>query len=156
MNFKMEDKKYLKKIWVNISIAAILMLYFIIVNILYNKLNHESLILTLKTLSVIIMAIGIIIFEIAYKKDNGIIAITGIEILITAFHTLSILHVVQVSAFDFRIYILTSSYLFAIYFVLKSMIIYTMEKRKYLKSLSDIKNIVKNEPTRKDAKRSKG
>ena len=152
----MEDKKYLKKIWVNISIAAILMLYFIIVNILYNKLNHESLILTLKTLSVIIMAIGIIIFEIAYKKDNGIIAITGIEILITAFHTLSILHVVQVSAFDFRIYILTSSYLFAIYFVLKSMIIYTMEKRKYLKSLSDIKNIVKNEPTRKDAKRSKG
>lgn len=152
----MEDKKYLKKIWINISIAAILMLYFIIVNILYNKLNHESLILTLKTLSVIIMAIGIIIFEIAYKKDNGIIAITGIEILITAFHTLSILHVVQVSAFDFRIYILTSSYLFAIYFVLKSMIIYTMEKRKYLKSLSDIKNIVKNEPTRKDAKRSKG
>lgn len=152
----MEDKKYLKKIWVNISIAAILMLYFIIVNILFNKLNHESLILTLKTLSVIIMAIGIIIFEIAYKKDNGIIAITGIEILITAFHTLSILHVVQVSAFDFRIYILTSSYLFAIYFVLKSMIIYTMEKRKYLKSLSDIKNIVKNEPTRKDAKRSKG
>ena len=155
MNFKMEDKKYLKKIWVNISIAAILMLYFIIVNILYNKLNHESLILTLKTLSVIIMAISIIIFEIAYKKDDGIIAITGIEILITAFHTLSILHVVQVSAFDFRIYILTSSYLFAIYFVLKSMIIYTMEKRKYLKSLSDIKNIVKNEPTRKDAKRSK-
>lgn len=151
----MEDKKYLKKIWVNISIAAILMLYFIIVNILYNKLNHESLILTLKTLSVIIMAISIIIFEIAYKKDDGIIAITGIEILITAFHTLSILHVVQVSAFDFRIYILTSSYLFAIYFVLKSMIIYTMEKRKYLKSLSDIKNIVKNEPTRKDAKRSK-
>ena len=156
MNFKMEDKKYLKKIWINISIAAILMLYFIIVNILYNKLNHESLILTLKTLSVIIMAISIIIFEIAYKKDDGIIAITGIEILITAFHTLSILHVVQVSAFDFRIYILTSSYLFAIYFVLKSMIIYTMEKRKYLKSLSDIKNIVKNEPTRKDAKRSKG
>ena len=151
----MEDKKYLKKIWVNISIAAILMLYFIIVNILYNKLNHDSLILTLKTLSVIIMAISIIIFEIAYKKDDGIIAITGIEILITAFHTLSILHVVQVSAFDFRIYILTSSYLFAIYFVLKSMMIYTMEKRKYLKSLSDIKNIVKNEPTRKDAKRSK-
>ena len=101
------------------------------------------------------MAISIIIFEIAYKKDDGIIAITGIEILITAFHTLSILHIVQVSAFDFRIYILTSSYLFAIYFVLKSMIIYTMEKRKYLKSLSDIKNIVKNEPTRKDAKRSK-
>ena len=151
----MEDKKYLKKIWVNISIAAILMLYFIIVNILYNKLNHDSLILTLKTLSVIIMAISIIIFEIAYKKDDGIIAITGIEILITAFHTLSILHVVQVSTFDFRIYILTSSYLFAIYFVLKSMMIYTMEKRKYLKSLSDIKNIVKNEPTRKDAKRSK-
>lgn len=151
----MEDKKYLKKIWVNISLAAILMIYFIIVNILYNKLNHETLILTLKILSVIIMAIGIIIFEIAYKKDNGIIAITGIEILITAFHTLSILHVVQVSAFDFRIYILTSSYLFAIYFVLKSMIIYTMEKRKYLKSLSDIKNIVKNEPIKKDAKRSK-
>ena len=63
-------------------------------------------------------------------------------------------NVVEVSAIDFNVYIVTSSYLFSIYFVFKSMIIYTIEKRKYLKSLSDIKQIVINEPIKKEAKKN--
>ena len=149
----MEEKKIADKIWKNIIIAGILMIYFIGVNVLQKTLNQDYVVLTLKVSSMIIMFISILIFEIAYKKDNGIIAITGIEILIVALHTLSILHVVQARKFDFNIYILTSSYLFAIYYVLKSIIIYTNEKRKYLKSLSDIKEIVTNEPIKKEAKK---
>lgn len=150
----MEENKIAGKIWSNIIIAVILMLYFIGLNIIYNKMNQDETIIALKIASIIIMAISISIFEVAYKKDNGIIGITGIEILVIGMHTLSIMHVVEVASFNFNIYILTSSYVFSIYFVLKSMIIYTNEKRKYLKSLCDIKEIVVNEPIKKEAKKN--
>lgn len=149
----MDDKKIIKKIWINIMMAVTLMIYFIAINISYNFTEQKALLLGLKVASMIIMLSGIIIFEIAYKKDSGIIGITGIELLVIAFHTLSTAHVVEASSFDFRTYILASSYMFSIYFVLKSIIIYTNEKRKYLKSLSDIKEIVVNEPVKKEAQK---
>lgn len=149
----MDEIKIANKIWKNIIIAVVLMIYFITINICYKNIERETVLIGLKVASILIMAISIITFEIAYKKDSGVIGITAIEILVIASHTLSIAHVVEASALDFRTYILTSSYIFSIYYVLKSIIIYTNEKRKYLKSLSDIKEIVINDPIKKDAKK---
>ena len=42
-----------------------------------------------------------------------------------------------------------------IYYFLKGILIYTSEKRKYLSSLSDIHEIVSNEPIKKEAKKRK-
>lgn len=148
------EEKIAKKIWINIMIAVAVMLYFIGINVLYNNIELSEIVMVLKVMSIVIMITSIIIFEVAYKKDNGVVAITGIEVLIIAMHSLSVMHVVEVSAIDFNVYIVTSSYLFSIYFVFKSMIIYTIEKRKYLKSLSDIKEIVINEPIKKEAKKN--
>ena len=150
----MEEKKIADKIWINIIIAVIIMLYFIGINIAYNTLNQDYTIVILKTASIIIMSISIIIFEISYKKDSGITGIIGIEVLVIAMHTLSVMHVVISSSFDFKTYITASSYIFALYYVMKSILIYTNEKRKYLKSLSDIKEIVINEPVKKEARKT--
>lgn len=150
----MDEKRIANKIWINIIIAVILMIYFIGINVTYNNINQDFMVLILNILSMVIMTISIIIFEIAYKKDNGAIAIIGIEILIVAMHTLSIRHVVIVSNFDFRTYIASSSYIFSLYYIFKSIVIYTNEKRKYLKGLSDIKEIITNEPVKKEAKKT--
>ena len=72
-----------------------------------------------------------------------------------AIHTLTIRIVVNKIKIDFDKYVLYSTYTFAIYYVLKSMIIYTIEKKKYLDSLSDIHEIVNNEPVKKEAKKRK-
>ena len=149
-----EERKIANKIWKNIIFAIILMILFIGINILYDKTDLKTMDTILKASSILMMIASIIIFEIAYKKDKGIIAITGIEVLIIAIYILSIPHFVQMFSIDFKLYILTSSYFFSIYFILKSIIIYTNEKRKYLKSLSDIKDIVTNKKTKKDAKKT--
>ena len=107
----------------------------------------------LKIASLIVLLLTIIIFEIAYHKDSGKIAIHGIETLILAFHTLTIWHIVNKLNISFETYILFSTYAFAIYYILKSILIYTNEKRKYLKSLSDIHEIVSKEPIKKEAKK---
>lgn len=144
----------LKNILKNLIVAIFIMAYFITLNILYMNLQENILLGTVKICATALLVAGIIIIEIAYKKDNGTLAITGIEVLILSMHSLFINHVTKVLNYDFRLYLLTSSYVFAIYYVLKTIIIYTKSRRKYLLSFSDVSDIVKkDEPTVKEAKK---
>ena len=145
--------KISKNVYENLLIEKIIMLYFIVINFLYYKLSKSIVLLILKILSMVILTICIIILEYAFRKDSGKHAISAIETLVVAAHTLSIAHVVQSNKFEFANYILVSSYIFSIYYLFKAIFIYTKEKRKYLNSLSDIKEIVSNEPIKKTAKK---
>lgn len=140
-------------IFKNLLKAVGIMGYFIILNIAYTKMNLDRLINDIEVFSGIFLVLGLVFLERAYKKDDGKIAISGIELLCLSMHSLSINHVITFYKYDFRLYLLTSSYIFAIYYVLKSIVIYTKEKRKYLKDLSDISEIVKEEPIKKEAKK---
>ena len=144
-----------KKIFSNILMAIGIMVYFIVINFAYIRLDEKKLINGLKLVSILILFLSIIIFEIAYHKDSGKIAINGIEMLMLAIHTLTIWNVVNKIDISFQTYILFSTYAFAIYYVLKSMLIYTREKRKYVKGLSDIHEIVSKDPIKKEAKKRK-
>ncbi len=144
-----------KKIFSNILMAIGIMVYFIVINFSYIRLDEKKLINGLKLVSMLILFLSIILFEIAYHKDSGKIAINGIEILMLAIHTLTIWNVVNKIDISFQTYILFSTYAFAIYYILKSILIYTREKRKYLKSLSDIHEIVSKDPIKKEAKKRK-
>ena len=130
-----------------------IMCYLIILNFAYTRMNTDRLINDIEVFSGIFLVIGLVMLEIAYKKDSGKSAISGIELLVLSMHSLSINHIITFYKYDFRFYLLVSSYVFAIYYVLKSVIIYTKEKREYLKSLSDISEIVKEEPVKKEAKK---
>ena len=91
--------------------------------------------------------------EFAYHKDSGKIAINAIEILVLSVYTLTLWHVVNKLNIFFKTYIVFSSYMFAIYYIIKSILIYTNKKRKFVKSLSDIHEIVSKEPIKKEAKK---
>lgn len=150
---KENNKIIRKKVFENLIIAIAVMLYFIVINFSYLRMEEEMLEKGLKIASLITLFFSIILWEIAYHKDSGKIAIHGIEILILAFHTLTIWQIVNKMNISFDTYILFSTYAFAIYYILKSILIYTNEKRKYLKSLSDIHEIVSKEPIKKEAKK---
>ena len=153
---KEKNNQVNKELLTNICISIGIMIYFIFINLGYINIELDIFKIDLKVFAMILLGLTIIIFEIAYKKDSGKLAITGIECLFLASHTLSIMHVTTVCKFNFQYYILTSSYVFAIYFVLKDIIIYTKERRNYLKSLSDIPEIVKKEePQKKEATKKK-
>ena len=143
----------MKVIFKNLLKAIGIMCYFIILNFAYTRMNTDRLINDIEVFSGIFLVIGLVMLEIAYKKDSGKSAISGIELLVLSMHSLSINHIITFYKYDFRFYLLVSSYVFAIYYVLKSVVIYTKEKREYLKSLSDISEIVKEEPIKKEAEK---
>lgn len=147
----MKNNKVSFNVYKNILIAVFIMIYFIIINTLYYKVETNKLLDILKILSMIILFMGIVVLEIAYRKENGRLGIHAIEIIVLAGYTLSISHIVELKKFRFANYILVSSYLFSIYYLLKSIVIYTKEKKDYLNSLSDIKEIVANDPIKKKA-----
>ena len=132
----MKNKKISKNIFKNILIAVAIMVYFILINFSYYEVSLKNLILGLKILSMAVMTFGIILLEIAYKKDNGITATNGVELLILAGYTLSIVHVITIKKISFAHYILISSFAFAIYYILKAVIIRNKENREYIKFVS--------------------
>lgn len=148
------SQETLKKIFRNIIKAIIVAVYFIVLNIAYSSIKEERLVKDIEIFASVYLIVGIFFLEMAYKKDDGDSAQTGIEFLILSLHSLSIMHVITLFKYDFRFYLLTSSYIFCIYYVLKSIILYTKGRIEYLHSLSDISDIVKKDkPIKKDAKK---
>ena len=142
----------IKQIFINILIANILMIIFFIIMFLYNEVTFEKLELSIQTFSGIFLLLGLINMEKSYKTDSNAKLIRAIEFFTISIYTLSIMHIIKKYQYDFQIYTAASSYIFAIYYVLKSIIIYTNCKRKMLENISDIKSIVqKEEPVKKEA-----
>ena len=152
---KQVSQEILKKIFKNLILAIVVMVYFISCNILYTQLPLEQMETITKVISGVFLLASIILFEFAYKRDSGTLTMTAIELLVLSIHALFIYHIITIYQFDFRTYLLASSFIFAIYYVLKSTVIYTRARMKYLKSLSDISEIVKDEPVIKEAKKRK-
>ena len=144
----------MKTIFKNLVRAILVMLYFITLNFAYTRMNLERLIGDIEVFSGVFLVLGLLALEKSYKEEKGSTAITAIELMALSMHSLSIMNVITMMKYDFRTYLLTSSYIIAIYYVFKAIVIYTMQKRKELKELSDISEIVKDdEPIKKEAKK---
>lgn len=148
------SQEILKKMFRNLLQAIGIMLYFIILNLAYSNMKQERLMKDIEVFASGFLIAGIVFLERAYKKDDSSIAITGIEFLVLSLHSLSIMHVITLFQYDFMLYLSTSSYIFSIYYVLKTIILYTKGRKEYLDSLSDISQIVKkDEPVKKEAQK---
>ena len=152
---KQVSQEIVKKIFKNLILAIVVMIYFISCNIIYTQVEWNQMELITQSISGVFLLASLISFEFAYKRDSGTLTMTAIELLVLAIHALFINHVVTIYQFDFRSYLITSSCIFVIYYALKSTVIYTRARMKYLKSLSDISEIVKDEPVIKEAKKRK-
>lgn len=140
-------------IFKNLLKAIGVMCYFIILNFAYIRMQTDRLIGDIEVFSGMFLVLGILMLERAYKKDSGEMALSGIELIAISMHSLSIMHVINFFKYDFTHYLIISSFVFSVYYVLKAIILYTKDKRKYLKDLGDIKEIVKEEPIKKEAKK---
>lgn len=156
MEIKEVNEKYLNKIYLNILKAIIVITYFLIINLAYENISVEYMEVVIKIFSMTFLSICIYIFERAYKKDDGDLVIQGIEILVLSAYTLTTIHVTNKFNFGFKNYSLVSSYIYAIYFILKSIIIYTKGRKELVDNFSDIREIVKKEePAKKEATKKK-
>ena len=142
----------IKNIFYNILFAIFIMIYLFILNFAYTKMFLSKLEKDIQVFAGIFMFIAILWLERAYKNDSAKKLLTAIEFLVLSGHSLSITYIIKKYNFDFQIYLTASSYIFAIYYTFKSIIIYVRDRKRFLDSLSDVKEIVKkDEPIKKEA-----
>ena len=132
-------------IFINIILAIIIITYivFIILGSSGSIKNIRSV--DLNIFSIIFLGAAILLFEIAYKKDNGSLALYGIESLMLAIFTLFLPYIIfevhETSSILYSISFIT----IAVYYITKSIVIYIRNKSSYMNSISDVKEIVKKE-----------
>ena len=154
----MEIKDILKKdivkdILTNIIYLILVAVFFIVFNTQASLLNSNTLLKYIDISSITFLVIAIVMFEIGYKKGKTKIFIYGIEFVVLAIFTFLIKHIPKAFGYTMKEYIEVGIYAYIAYYVSKSGIQYTIKKQNELNSLSDIKEIVKEEPTKKATKR---
>ena len=142
-----------QRILTNLTYALITILYFIFFSTQYTKLEANILIKYINASSMLFLGISIIMMEIAYRKNNELTFFNGLEFLAMAIFILLTQHMSKVLNCSIQVYTLAGANFLAVYYILKSAILYTKDQQNKLKDLSDIKDIVKDEPIKKATKR---
>lgn len=140
---KEEENKINKKVFENILIANVIMIFLYLISL--GSLNIETpvFITDLKVFSVTLIVFTILLFEYSYRKENGNICIHGIECFILAVFMLVSTYLYSIYFSDFYLIVSIASFLFAIYYVGKSILIYLKMRKKYFESVNDISEIIK-------------
>lgn len=135
-------EKIAKKALNNFLIALNILLLFIILMIAARNITKNITILIYKATSIALFIFTLILFEVAYKKDNDEIAIHGIEMFF-----LSIVTLLTPYIFIEKTSALTSAVgaYFMAYYILKNLVVYKKEKNMYIREKSDISEIIKKE-----------
>ena len=151
---KLEDKKKLpkeeksklyKSMIINVFLAVGITVFFIFLNLGCLNIPRESFLKDLKVFSMELVGVTIILFEIAYKKDNDAIALVGIEFLIVAVITLISIYICILHENLYMKIINFIIMLIDLYYIIKCTFIYLNGKRKYKNSISDVKEIIEEE-----------
>lgn len=141
---KEELNSIYKTVFKNIFLAIIIMFYFNFIVLGFINIENSIFLTDIKVFSLLILAIAIGILENAYKKDSGTHAIYGIETLILSIVTIGFIYLNIMYTDKFIPITVFIAYIFAIYYIAKSIIIYKkLKKQYYINNLKE--NIKKKE-----------
>ena len=76
--------------------------------------------------------------EVSYKNEDSSKCISGIELLLMGIYTLTLPYISQLYNSKFMNILFTSGGIVTIYYVIKSIIVYEKNKRKFLRSREDL------------------
>lgn len=142
---KEEKQKIYKKIFVNLLIALSVLIYFIFLNLGYMRLEKEVFENDLKVFAVILICSTIYFIEKAYKTDRGTYLSYSIELFVLSIITLYMPYVYYYQNTLAQLIFTTSAVYIFIYYAIKSIVIYVINKNRYIKCESDVKDIIKDE-----------
>lgn len=133
------------EIALNIGISIVIISYFIFIVLGSIGTIKNVRTVDLNILSFMLLLVSIILFEVAYRKDNGKLGLFGFEFLVIATLTLFLPYIMfELDEVHKKYYLLSSIYI-AIYYIVKSIYISIRIRNQYMKNISDIKELVKKE-----------
>ena len=139
---KEEIGKINKQLFRNILVALCIIIYFIFLNLGQVNIQSEVYVTDLKVFSMCILLFAIALIENAYKKDNGEIAIYGIEMIVLSLVTVALIYINLMLSTRYLFIVTSISYIFAIYYLIKSIVIYLKKRKEYF--VDNMKDMIHN------------
>ena len=140
---EIEEEKINVKVFENLVIADVVMLFLYFIALGALNIETNAFLTDLRVFSITLITFAIMLFEYSYRKENGNVCIHGIECLVLAIFTLISIYLYTLYFKKFHMIVASISFIFAVYYVGKSIIIYRKMKKQYIDSLNDINEIVK-------------
>lgn len=141
---KSVKEKINAKVFENMVIVAIIMIYLLSLNLGMNNIPTDMYLMDLKVFSVLLLIVTIILFEYGYKKDNGDIWLHGVEIMVVAIFTLYLIYLYSIYYSTYGTLLISTAIVGLVYYAIKIIIIQRRIETSYKNSLKDIGEIVKN------------
>ena len=139
---KNQRKSVLKDVFINISIALLMVLYLSVIMIIYKKLDVTVLEKISKIATLTILFIGLAILEISYKKDNTKVAMNAIEVITFGASNLCLIYTIKLYIDNLRSIIGYIIIGVVAYYIVKSTLLSIFSIRKFKDENNDIKDIV--------------
>lgn len=142
-------EKIIKEVFTNIVMAIGVMIYltFLILGSVGAVKNIR--IIDFNIFSIILLGISILLFEIAWKRGSGRLAMYGIEMLAIALFTLFLPYIIfELNSPYKKFYLIASAYT-TVYYSIKSIYIAIKSRKKYMVTVNDIKDIIKKEKSKR-------
>lgn len=146
-------KPIIKDIITNTIYMLLVIIYFVCFNTQVMTLEQTTITKYVEISSLTFLGIAIIMFEVGYRNDKTKIFVNGIEYLALAIVTLLIKHIPKAYEYTNLEYTKIITTAFTAYYIVKTAIMYTKLRYDQLQKLSDIKEIVKEEPKKKPTQR---
>ncbi|MCL2342077.1 MAG: hypothetical protein FWC53_03375 [Firmicutes bacterium] len=140
-----DKKEIIKKIIINYVAAILIMVYFLLLIIGNIVLSKDVFVLGSKIADFVLLIITVVVLEIAYKKDSGRITVYGIELLFLSIFSLFIPYAFYELSENVKKYFMLAGVAAGAYYIVKSIIVYRLERSKYIKFSNDIKDIIKKD-----------
>ena len=127
------------KILKELIIPVVMVVLFTLTYILKEVLNF----ITINVFVVILGTLSIAIYEFSYRKSKEEYFIKGLEVNILTYIYIIFSNTLMQARLDFKSMLIYALVIF-VYYVIKSVIIYGIEKKKYIQKFIDTKDIVKD------------
>ena len=127
------------KILKELIIPVVMVVLFTLTYILKEVLNF----ITINIFVVILGTLSIVIYEFSYRKSKEEYFIKGLEVNILTYIYIIFSNTLMQARLDFKSMLIYALVIF-VYYVIKSVIIYGIEKKKYIQKFIDTKDIVKD------------
>ena len=136
-NMKLKRSPSYTKIFKNIIIAILMIVYMYLLIVGYDLIGFDSYFKVISILQYVLVGLGLILIEIGYQKNNLMVSSHGLEFVLLSIITLILVNLFSINYIHISKYEVGYIILITVYFLIKSIIIRYIDYKKEEKKIEE-------------------
>lgn len=136
-NMKLKRSPSYTKIFKNIIIAILMIVYMYLLIVGYDLIGFDSYFKVISILQYVLVGFGLILIEIGYQKNNLMVSSHGLEFVLLSIITLILVNLFSINYIHISKYEVGCIIVITVYFLIKSIIIRYIDYKKEEKKIEE-------------------